>query len=283
MASGSMTDCPQCEGSFYRIGTEGAFAKAVRCSCSVPCPDCSGSGFDFVQRDGSTVAVPCGCKNLDLRIGYYNQAQLPARFAQCFIEDLEETHSSQKEIKYALLRHRDEYEPGQPGYLLWGNPGVGKTHLLCGLVGFLTLERGLSSRYVDFMHLLHDLKKGYAEGRWESELVYPLLEVDVLVIDELGKGRNSEWELAVLDELISARYNAGRTIHGTSNYAPGVSPGSGESTYAEGGLQIPQSLRDRLGERIFSRLHEMCRHFEVSGPDHRMEPKMLRPKKGRWA
>jgi len=209
---------------------------------------------------------------LDRRIAAFNAACVPAKFCGRWIDDIEELDRTQKEAKFALLKHRDAYANGERGFLLWGTPGVGKTHMLCGLISYLALQRGLSCRYVDFMQLLFDLKQGFSENRWESELVSPLIAVDVLVIDELGKGRNSEWELSILDELISARYNAQKTIHCTSNYPP--EPASGASLQplsgtSEGGFVVPSSLRERLGERIFSRLSEMCNFREIRGDDYR--------------
>jgi len=221
--------------------------------------------------DGVPVASPCECTRLDLRIRLYNLAGIPAKFANIWIEDLDDSHRSQRELKYTLLKHRDDYVPSAPGFLLWGDPGIGKTHLLCGLVGYLTIERGISCQFIDIMRLMMDLKRAYSEGKWDSEVITPLLETDVLGIDELGKGRNSDFELAILDQLISSRYNAMKTIHCTSNYPLTVGRKPEELVYAEGagGMRIAQTLKDRVGERIHSRLNEMCRFFHLQGEDHR--------------
>ena len=264
MATDNATvECALCEGSGYRLGTSGEWAVASRCSCRTPCPDCSDSGFLVVEGEKGQAARPCDCRLLDRKIRLYNEAGIPARFANCCIEDIGDRS------KYDLLKHRAACEPGDPGFLLWGEPGVGKTHLVCGLVGYLTLERAFSCRFIDTMRLIRDLKHGLSEGKWDSEVIAPLLDVDVLVIDELGKGRCSDFELAVLDQLISSRYNAGRTIHCTSNYRPEAegapSPGPG----IEGGFPVLNTLRERVGERIYSRLSEMCHIREVKGEDYR--------------
>jgi len=136
-------------------------------------------------------------------------------------------------------------------------------------MSYFTLERGISCRYIEFMQLIFDLKKDFAEGRWESSTLSPLLSVEVLLIDELGKGRNSEWELAVLDELVSSRYNSGRTLLATSNYLPRANPGVAVPVTMEGGMRIPGTLDERLGDRIFSRLTEMCQFMEIVGDDYR--------------
>jgi len=264
-----MDGCSRCEGSLYYITREGEFATAARCTCRDRCPDCAGHRVVTSLQDGLLTASPCKCRELDTRILLYNRARIPARFANTWIEDFDDSHASQKEMKYALLKHRDTFTPGEPGLLLWGEPGVGKTHLLCGLVGYLAIERGLSCRFIDIMRLIMDLKKAYAEGRWDSEVISPLLEVDVLVIDELGKGKNSEFELDILDQLISSRYNAGRTIHCTSNYRLESGPPGVDGTGQGHPGALPTNLRARIGDRIFSRLHEMCRLFHLEGEDYR--------------
>ena len=264
--------CPKCDGDGYQVYKDGAVAVATRCTCQTTCPVCQGSGFDLREdADGQRVAFRCRCRGLDARIDLFNNANIPARFANKHIDDIETGgNPSMRAMKQRFLAYRDSYQPGQAGFVLWGLPGVGKTHLLCGLLSWLTLERGISCRYVDFMQLLFDLKQGYSEGRWESDTVVPLLKADVLVIDELGKGRNSEWELAVLDELISHRYNSEKTLHGTSNYPPTPQKGAqAQGPFMEGGIRAPSTLSDRLGDRIYSRINEMCHVLEARGEDYR--------------
>ena len=228
--------------------------------------------------DGNRMASRCSCIHLDRRVALFNRACIPVRFANKWIEYYEEGHRSQRQIKYSLLAHKESYEPGQKGFLLWGEPGIGKTHLLCGLIGYLTLERGIPCRFIEFMRLIMDLKAAYAEGRWDSEVITPLLNVDVLVIDELGKGRNSDFELDILDQLISSRYNTHRTLHCTSNYPP--QPRQQKTTAAGSvamALREEQVLAERVGERIFSRLHDMCQFVHIQGKDYRKE--QLKPRK----
>ena len=83
-----------------------------------------------------------------------------------------------------------------------------------------------------------------------------------MVIDELGKGRGSDWELSVLDELISKRYNAKRTTMFTTNYGIEGPAKTGDSPASE-------SLVERVGVRIHSRLMEMCQPIRLVGRDQR--------------
>jgi len=262
--------CTSCDGDRYLVGTLDAHAVAQRCPCFEVCPACQNQGNVLVTDDlGNSYARACDCRFLDQRIARFNEARIPARFARSSLDDYKERDATQKKAKYAFLQYRDGYAAGHRGWLLWGKPGVGKTHLMCSLMSYFTLERGISCRYIEFMQLIFDLKKDFAEGRWESSTLSPLLSVEVLLIDELGKGRNSEWELAVLDELVSSRYNSGRTLLATSNYLPRANPGVAVPVTMEGGMRIPGTLDERLGDRIFSRLTEMCQFMEIVGDDYR--------------
>jgi len=183
----------------------------------------------------------------------------------CTIEKYEDRGGTQGEIRLYLMRYRQAYSPGNRGLLLWGLAGRGKTHLACALVRHFALERGLTSRFVDFFHLLGDIKAGFHDGRSQEDLIGPLVEPEVLVIDELGKGKASEWEVSVLDQIVSRRYNAGRTLIATTNYDPSEDPE--RASQADRGVA---RLTDRgIDDRIFSRLKEMCDFREVAGPDYR--------------
>jgi len=263
--------CGECGGTRYRIGTAQEYAVARLCRCSSPCPVCGDRRYVLVEQNKVKVAKECQCAALQNRIALFNQARIPARFADRWIDDIQPTHDSQNQAKYALLQYCDAYERGQRGFLLWGPPGVGKTHMMCGLISYLTLERGVSCRFIEFMQLIGELKLAYSQGRWDSEVVAPLLKVDVLVIDELGKGKDSEWELGVLDQLISSRYNANKTLHATSNLRPSQAIQETVS-FGDAGPVIHVSLQQRLGERIYSRLFEMCRILQVQGEDYRTGP-----------
>lgn len=155
-----------------------------------------------------------------------------------------------------------------------GSPGVGKTHLMVGFLRNLILERGIACRFQDFGLLLSDMRDGYTRDVPEQHILQPLVDIDVLLLDDLGKGRNSKWELGIIDTLISCRYNAGRTTLITTNYTLDPETTLRERSRGRGHIDSEEflsrdTLRDRVGDRIYSRLHEMCRIFFVRGNDYR--------------
>ena len=92
--------------------------------------------------------------------------------------------------------------------MLHGPVGRGKTHLMVGLLRELVFRHGVEVRFIEFSRLLSILREGYSSGRSDAGVLSELAAVPVLAIDELGKGRLTDWELAIIDEVISRRYNA---------------------------------------------------------------------------
>ena len=144
---------------------------------------------------------------------------------------------------------------------------------MAGFAYECTILNGVSCMFQFFKSLLSELKDGYSSGKSEAEIIAPHLEADFLIIDDLGSGRNTAWELAILDMLISERYNSNKPIMITTNYTE-----SEETTFAERILSkdkseedryVRETLRKRVGERIFSRLKEMCGFVYIGGHDRR--------------
>jgi len=243
------------------------------------CDLCNGirqvSGFN---DEGYRFLKPCPGAHFDRRIRRFNEARLPARYHNATFESFETQHHGP--LEDTLMRLQDyvaAFEAGQRGLVLMGKVGTGKTHLLIACLRYLTLAAGVECRFVEFTHLLSEIRTLYGTNRSEAELLDPLIHVKVLAIDELGKGRNSEFEHRIVDELISRRYNEmGTTTLFTTNYVPREFSGQDAATTQPWQLGATMSapteyLADRIGERPTSRLFEMCDFIEVNGPDYRRQ------------
>lgn len=131
--------------------------------------------------------------------------------------------------------------------LLTGNPGTGKTHLAAAATNYIVKELGMPVRFGSFLELLENLKKGFGSA---DDLGRELVDVPLLVIDDLGKERQSEWSNAVLYRVINGRYE---------NYAPVIITTNEDL----------QTLRHNVGEATFSRIIEMCDGVSMNGEDYR--------------
>jgi DNA replication protein DnaC len=271
--------CVKCRGSGKIFEREREFAVAQVCSCLGTCPACGGSGRTVVQIRGIEGLAPCGCQNLIRRVGLFNQAHIPARHAFSTLDNFDVSRSGGPAEAHRMSGHWSQsYVPGveNRGLVLHGRVGRGKTHLMVGVLHRLVFTHAVPVRFVEFSHLLVALKAGFSTRQSSAALLDPLLDVEVLAIDELGKGRCTDWELAVVDELISRRYNAMATVIATTNYAPELKkrrrPGDA-AMLGPANLSVASgdqfSLGERIGERVLSRLMEMAELQEVRGVDYR--------------
>jgi len=270
--------CPDCGDAGYVVEQVlGSRARARRCTCQAACPRCGESGYVLVPSGESHVAQPCACRHLDERIALFNQIGIPAAVAKASFESFRSwspDHATARAAAEDLARKFRGDKPTR-GLLLYGRPGAGKTHLLVAILRQLSLERGVAGRYVEFMLLLSDMKAGFEAKRSHMDILRPLVHVPVLAIDELGKERGTEWERSMLDELISRRFNSGLTTLFATNYflEPQAHPEQpGRAVRNTRGSEFQReaeamTLAQRVGDRIYSRLNEMCTFVKLD-PGH---------------
>jgi DNA replication protein DnaC len=262
------TACPECGGAGYVVEQVlGSTARARRCTCQAACPRCGETGYTLVPAGGTTVAQVCSCRHLEERMAVFNQIGIPAAVARASFDAFKgwsPDHTRAKTVAEDFARKFRKDAPTK-GFLLYGRPGAGKTHLLVATLRYLALEKGVGGRYVEFILLLSDLRAGFSENRSHMETLRPLLSVPVLAIDELGKERGTEWERSMLDELISRRFNSGLATLFATNYflearAVAEDPGRVVRTRSAEFQRDAESmsLAQRVGDRIYSRLNEMC-------------------------
>lgn len=264
-----MKECSRCGNEGFIFSRKGDYAQAAPCPQCKSCePGCDASGYTFaVNESGYRVARPCVCLELKRRAEIFNRAMIPSRYSNVHFARIEVPPrcDDMMSARSQSSRFVHEYASGVQGLLFHGSTGTGKTLLTCCILQFLILQRGVSARFVEFGHLLTELRNCFSEPRRAKDVIEPLVNIPFLVIDELGKGRGSDWELSVLDDLISKRYNAERTTVLTTNYP------IQQSAVYEG----EEDLSERVGVRIYSRLVEMCRPIRLIGADYRQSNPQL--------
>jgi len=240
------------------------------------CPECHGSGVvQATDDDGRRMVRPCACRDERRRVELFNRAHLPAHYADRAIGTFSPSGHESQGIAHQAARDLIRTYPLETRGLVFSGPvGIGKTHLAAGIVRELTLEKGIPCAFVDFLQLLRDLKATFERRAGTAALLESLAGVEVLVIDDLGKGHGSDWEIEVLDELVGYRYNAGSTLIATTNYRDQL---ASESRAREGFFS--ETLQRRVGDRIYSRLRGMCSLIAMEGADYRQSAAAKRGRK----
>lgn len=266
-------DC-RCQGKGFLVGQRGAYLGAELCECVKECQLCQ--GLARIPKNGRLVS--CCEPEPQRMVSSLNSAKIPAKYSRVTLESFRNFSGNGQKVLNHVTNFVNEFRPrGTKGLILGGQVGVGKTYLLAAIGK--ELAKRFQVRFVDFFQLLAELKAGFSKGQSEMELIAPLVEVEVLLIDELGKGRNTEWELTILDQIVLGRYNTQKNIFATTNYSftntfkrnSGGIDLESEPSSQMGNFTVDSnlSLEQRVGPRIFSRMYEMTNYIEITGKDFR--------------
>ncbi len=223
------------------------------------CLKCSGSGWEPIEGGVRRCECVEGARVARLIAG----ARIPKRYEHCDLESYLAHNESQKKAKLYVQRFLEKYPQIDVGLLLLGTCGVGKTHLAVALLKQVIIEKADGGIFYDFRDLLREIQSSWNSVSQASELdvLKPVLESKVLVLDELGANKPTEWVRDTIAHIINCRYNDKKLTIFTSNYLDNPAK------------QGEESLTDRIGVRLRSRLFEMCKEVEIHGEDFRQEVK----------
>ncbi|MBI5788708.1 MAG: ATP-binding protein [Candidatus Schekmanbacteria bacterium] len=223
----------------------------------------------MVNTEGKTEqARRCQCFMEKYRQRLWEKSGVPKNFRNCRLSnyDVYKTDKNKRTVdndlsipKEICANFANKYPVIEQGLLLMGTIGVGKTHLAVGIIAELTLNKGVPCLFYDFRDLLKTIQSSYDPRSQISEtsVLEPVVNAEVLVLDELGARKVTDWMLDMLTHIINKRYNDKRITIITTNYV-------------DNPLQKEEeSLTDRVGYRIRSRLCEMCVELQIKGKDYR--------------
>jgi DNA replication protein DnaC len=277
-------DCPECGGSGWKIverSSEGArpLAADARAGASAGEPK-------------TVWAVPCDCTSSNRAGRALAKSRVPERYRHCDFENFETDNEiegfpreqlavwnrSLAQAKLFVQRFAQEFSPvremqNEQGLMLMGPCGVGKTHLVVAALKEITL-RGHTGLFYDYRELLKEIQDSYNAESQSTEMgvLEPVLKTEVLVLDDLGSSKPSPWALETVGHILNSRYNEKRVTLLTTNFLDLDAANPAAPRVA--GLRptpLEDSLTDRVGRRIRSRLFEMCRTVDVTAPDYRKE------------
>jgi DNA replication protein DnaC len=277
-------DCPICQGSGWKVverTAEGAQPLAA---------ERPGAG-SAAGEPKMVWAVPCDCTEGDRTERALARARVPERYRHCDFENFETDNEiertppeqlaawnrSLEQAKLVVEKFTAEFPvAAEHGLLLIGPCGVGKTHLAVSALKEIVL-RGHAGLFYDYRDLLKQIQDSYNPESQSTEMgvLEPVLTTEVLVLDDVGSSKPSLWALETVGHILNTRYNDKRVTILTTNFldtdsaavaaTPDRRPIGGRTPGTE------DSLTDRVGKRIRSRLYEMCRTIEIVASDYRKE------------
>lgn len=249
------------------------------------CPLCEGTGWKTVSNGPEAVrsvndrrVTRCDCQLRARAESGLTTARIPRRYEHCelanYDTDFPGADPSLAEAHFVASNFAKICDPrGDKGLLIIGKIGTGKTHLAVGIMKELILNRGITCLFYDYRELLKEIQNSYNSTvqTTELEVLRPVFETDVLVLDELGAVKPTEWVWDTVSLILNTRYNDNRTTIITTNFEDQPAAAVVGSLSPARAASRSETLGDRIGERMRSRLHEMCRVVTLDGTDFRQK------------
>ncbi len=226
------------------------------------CPLCDDTGWRPVETDGFRRVVRCDCWRETAGQKRLADANIPKRYQHCTIANFTAYNESLERAAADASRVAATFPAVARGLFLEGQPGVGKTHLAVAVLKQVIQTAGARGLFYDTRDLLRVIRSTYDPSirTTELEVLRPVMTAELLVLDDLGAEKTSEWVEETMNLIVNTRYNERRLTIFTSNYAD--IPDDSD----------PNALIFRIGHRMRSRLHEMCEFVVLDAADYRERP-----------
>ena len=235
------------------------------------CTECNGTGWKIVEREEVSGAIRCECVAAERAQGLEADSRIPPLYASASFDNFALPRDNPVEYPvmtrvYLDIRSYTRAFPAvkEPGLLLMGNTGTGKTHLAVAALRAL-MAKGHKGLYFDYQHLLDSIRSGYdpQSDTADRETYRVAMECEVLLLDDLGNHRVKDWIEDTVTSILTYRCNNRKATIVTTNL---IDADTGDATYeksADGKVNYKTTLTERIGPRARSRLFEMCRVIKM--------------------
>lgn len=223
------------------------------------CPICDDTGWKALDVSGVRRVVRCDCWKAGVSTALLNDARIPARYNNCDFSTFETNFDSLREAHRKATEFAERFPVVSKGLLFYGQPGVGKTHLATAILKDCIRKKNARGKFYETSELLRLLRETYGTGTRvnEMDILRPVMEAELLVLDDLGQEKTSDWVQETLGLLINTRYASRLPTILTTNLVDSAD------------VTDPGSIAYRVGLRTRSRLLEMCDWVPMSGHDVR--------------
>jgi len=229
------------------------------------CQLCGDTGWIATGHDGRMARCECFLRERAARL--VAAARIPERYAGCELANYRVGGNPVlAAAKMAAEKFIEQYPLDKTGLLFEGSIGIGKTHLAVATIKELMQRKGVPCLFYEYRELLKSIQNSYNNDVRTTELglLQPVFEAEILLLDELGATKPTDWVWDTVSFILNTRYNDNRTTLVTTNLMNEPALGAGTRS-----VMRADTLGDRIGERMRSRLHEMCRIVRMEGEDYR--------------
>ena len=210
-----------------------------------PCPKCNEE--EYVVKDNR--AVVCECRKNKKLMHSLEAADIPPKYEHVTLDNFKEIDGTCTKLKTMAKSYAQSFKPGCTGFLFKGKTGSGKTHLAVSILKELLFKgyQGLYTNTVDLLQFIRSVQFNAWKYDELTDIMDHILKQDLLILDDLGAEKVTDWTQERLYSLINKLYVNNKTIIVTSN------------------VDLHE-LSLRLGDHTVSRLCEMCMH-DIKFPD----------------
>lgn len=235
--------CTQCDGVGFYWKPE------------ADCAECRGTGKDEDSSPCQCCTGPFQCKcHMQQKIRVMTaEARIPGRYLGCTVSNFKPERESERNIRTTVIKWIESYPnfTGKDGLFLYGPPGTGKTHMATAICSALIRRHSVQPLYQSATELSRKIASRIEDKTLTDPFQAPL-EAELLVIDDFGAEKVTEYSISLFAELIDYRYRCGMPTLFTSN------------------LDI-NSLEAIYGGRVADRIHDTCQILHCDGRSRRRE------------